>query len=116
MKYLVKLLIFCGLLIGSVGCANSNAANKVASNHLKVATTVSPITNIIYNIGGSQIDLTGIIPEGTDSHTFEPAPSDAKTLSQADVIFVNGCIWKIQRSNSLRQTSNRAPKLSSSVH
>ena len=55
-----------------------------------MVSTVSPITNIIYNIGGDRINLTGIIPEGSDSHTFAPAPSDAKILAQADAIFVNG--------------------------
>lgn len=61
-----------------------------AGTKLNVATTVSPITNIIYNIGGDRINLTGIVPEGTNSHTFEPAPSDAQALAQADLIFVNG--------------------------
>ncbi len=51
---------------------------------------MSPITNIIYNIGGSRIELTGIVPEGTDSHTFEPAPSSAQLFATADVVFVNG--------------------------
>jgi ABC-type Zn uptake system ZnuABC Zn-binding protein ZnuA len=31
-----------------------------------------------------------MIPEGVDSHTFEPTPDTAKTLSNADVIFLNG--------------------------
>ncbi len=57
---------------------------------LYVVTTVAPLTNIVYNVGGDRIDLHGIIPEGTDSHTFEPAPSDAKVLSRADIIFFNG--------------------------
>ena len=70
------------------GC--NAAAPVTSSGKLTVASTVSPITNIIYNIGGDRINLTGIIPGGTDSHTFEPAPSDAKILAQADVIFVNG--------------------------
>jgi ABC-type Zn uptake system ZnuABC Zn-binding protein ZnuA len=52
--------------------------------------TVSPITNIVQNVGGTRIDLTGIVPEGTNSHTFEPAPSDAVALSDADVVFMNG--------------------------
>jgi manganese/iron transport system substrate-binding protein len=30
------------------------------------------------------------VPDGTNSHTFEPAPSDAVLLSKADVVFVNG--------------------------
>jgi ABC-type Zn uptake system ZnuABC Zn-binding protein ZnuA len=71
--------------------AACTASTPIASNgKLTVVSTVSPITNIIYNIGGDRINLTGIIPEGSDSHTFEPAPSDAKILAQADVIFVNG--------------------------
>lgn len=57
---------------------------------LRVVTTVSPITNIVYTIGGARISLYGLIPEGADSHTFEPRPSAAETLSQADIVFLNG--------------------------
>lgn len=57
---------------------------------LRVVTTVSPITSIVQNVGGDHISLTGIVPEGTNSHTFEPAPSDARKLADADLIIVNG--------------------------
>lgn len=57
---------------------------------ITVVTTVAPITNIVRNIGGKYIDVTGIVPDGTDSHTFEPVPSDAKILAAADIIIVNG--------------------------
>lgn len=60
------------------------------NSKLNVVTTVAPISSIARNIGGTRIDLYGIVPDGTNSHTFEPAPSDARILSQADVIFVNG--------------------------
>ncbi len=60
------------------------------ANRLQVVSTVSPITNIVFNVGGEQIDLVGVIPEGVDSHTFEPRPSDAVRLSTADLIFLNG--------------------------
>ena len=66
------------------------AATPTGAVKLKVVTTVSPITNIIYNVAGDKIDLTGIIPEGSDSHTFEPAPSTAALFANADVVFVNG--------------------------
>ena len=32
----------------------------------------------------------GLIPEGVDSHTFEPTPDTARTLAEADLIFLNG--------------------------
>ncbi|MFM7719395.1 MAG: metal ABC transporter substrate-binding protein [Actinomycetota bacterium] len=56
----------------------------------QVVTTVSPITNIVQNIGGNEVRITGIVPEGTNSHTFEPAPSDARVLADADLVFLNG--------------------------
>ena len=57
---------------------------------LKVATTVAPITSIAANIGGERVDVEGIVPEGTNSHTFEPAPQVAELLSTADIILING--------------------------
>lgn len=57
---------------------------------LNVAATVAPISSIARNVGGDRIDLRGIVPDGTNSHTFEPAPSDARLLAAADIIFVNG--------------------------
>ncbi len=57
---------------------------------LDVVSTVSPITSIVENIGGDRIGLRGIVPEGVNSHTFEPAPSLAAALSRADMVFLNG--------------------------
>jgi manganese/iron transport system substrate-binding protein len=61
-----------------------------AEEKLNIITTVAPITSIVENVGGDKIKLTGIIPEGIDSHTFEPIPSDAKLLSRADLLIING--------------------------
>ena len=57
---------------------------------IKVVATVSPITSLAENIGGSRIELEGIVPEGTNSHTYEPAPSVAVVLSSADLFIANG--------------------------
>jgi manganese/iron transport system substrate-binding protein len=77
------------------GCAAPAApaapsGNGAESPILRIVTTVSPITNIAYNIAGDRAQITGIVPEGVNSHTFEPAPSDAKTMAEADLIFING--------------------------
>lgn len=57
---------------------------------LDVATTVAPISSLARNVGGDRIRLRGIVPDATNSHTFEPAPSDARILANADLIIVNG--------------------------
>ena len=57
---------------------------------LNVATTVAPLTSILLQIGGNRIDIHGIIPDGVNSHTYEPKPSDARVLSRADIFIMNG--------------------------
>jgi len=78
------------LILGLVATACGGAASSADDGLIDVVTTVSPITNIVQNIGGDRVRITGIVPEGTNSHTFEPAPSDAAVLEEADVVFTNG--------------------------
>ncbi len=74
-------------LLAGPACSTSSAEGGAA---IDVVTTVSPITNIAENVGGDLVDITGIVPEGTNSHEFEPAPSDARVMAEAEVVFVNG--------------------------
>jgi ABC-type Zn uptake system ZnuABC Zn-binding protein ZnuA len=57
---------------------------------LKVVTTVAPHADLVREIAGERVDLVQMIPDGTDSHTFEPRPSDARVLQDADLIILNG--------------------------
>ena len=78
--------VACGGGDGETGGGDSEADGGA----LRVVTTVSPITSLVENIGGTRIRLRGIVPEGTNSHTFEPAPSVARVISEADLIVLNG--------------------------
>ena len=92
------IVVLTVLLVAAVGCSGPTAASSnqapqpeaPETRKLRVASTVSPITSLVENIGGDRIVLTGIVPEGTNSHTFEPAPSVAATLAEADLIVANG--------------------------
>jgi ABC-type Zn uptake system ZnuABC Zn-binding protein ZnuA len=75
---------------GGAGDGNGDEAPPAPGGRLQVVTTVAPITSIVASVVGEHADITGVVPEGTNSHTFEPAPSVAEVLSKADVIFVNG--------------------------
>jgi manganese/iron transport system substrate-binding protein len=55
-----------------------------------VESTVAPITDIVRQVVGDRVKLAGLIPEGVDSHTFEPSPKTVKSLAEADVLFVDG--------------------------
>ena len=85
-------------------CGAGASASRTAGT-LTVAASVAPIANIVENVVGVRDRVVGLIPEGVDSHTFEPSPETARTLAGADVIFLNGLhledpTLKLARSNS----------------
>lgn len=81
------LVVVAVLLAGACG---DDAADGERTTQLRIATTVAPITSIVSSVVGDRADVTGIVPEGTNSHTFEPEPSAAELLSTADVVYMNG--------------------------
>jgi len=88
-----KLVVSLVVVLGLAGVACGEAPTRTvagAGSRLKIITTVSPITSITSTVVGDLADVQGLIPEGADSHTFEPPPSAAKVLSQSDVVFMNG--------------------------
>ena len=63
----------------------------VSGRSIRIVSTVAPITNLVGLIAGDIGPVVkGVVPEGINSHTFEPPPSAAAILEQADIIFVNG--------------------------
>jgi ABC-type Zn uptake system ZnuABC Zn-binding protein ZnuA len=83
-------LVVGSLLVLPLLAAACGGAGASDDGRLQVVTTVAPITSIAASIGGDRVRIAALIPEGADSHTFEPKPSDAELLSSADVVYVNG--------------------------
>lgn len=91
--WLIASLVFALTLVALTSCADGNSEDETAGEAqgmLKVVSTVSPITSLVENVGGTRIRLEGIVPEGVNSHTFEPAPSVATLIADADLIVLNG--------------------------
>ena len=87
------------------GCPMRSA---VTDGPLTVATTVAPITSIVANIAaGTPTIIRGIVPEGTNSHTYEPPPSVAATLEDADIVFINGLVLE-EPTKELAQANARS--------
>ncbi len=78
------------LVIAVGGAACGGGGEEALGGKIKVVTSVSPITSIVENIACDRADVVGVIPEGEDSHTYEPPVSVAQQLAKADLIILNG--------------------------
>jgi len=78
------------LALTACSSGGSPGSSSEESERLRIVSTVAPLTSIIANVAGDKATITGIVPEGTNSHTFQPAPKVAVVMERADIVFVNG--------------------------
>ncbi|MEO5608624.1 MAG: metal ABC transporter substrate-binding protein [Ornithinibacter sp.] len=111
---LVTIVLAAG---AGAACAGSDAegagggGGDAGGERLAVVTTVAPITSIAANIGGDKVSITGLVPEGTNSHTFEPPPSASVALSKADIVFINGLQLEEPTKELAEKTANAGAEL-----
>jgi ABC-type Zn uptake system ZnuABC Zn-binding protein ZnuA len=77
------------VIVGGAACGAPAGASS-RSGRPTVDATVAPIADIVRNVVGRHADVVGLIPEGVDSHTFEPSPATVRHLASADVLFMDG--------------------------
>lgn len=78
-----------GALGISIGFANQNRVTD-DRGRIAIASTVGMVTDVVRNIGGDLVAVTGLMGPGIDPHTYKPRASDITTLGDADIIFYGG--------------------------
>lgn len=59
-----------------------------------VVATASIFADMAQNIAGDEIRIESVVPIGGDPHTYEPTPSDAQLIANADLILKNGLTFE----------------------
>ena len=66
----------------------SNAAMAEAT--VKAVASFSILGDFVQRVGGDRVEVTTIVSADGDAHIYEPKPDDAKAVSAANIMFVNG--------------------------
>jgi manganese/zinc/iron transport system substrate-binding protein len=61
------------------------------------------ITDVVENVGGVRVEVTGLMGSGVDPHLYKASERDVTRLGQADVIFYNGLHLEAQMSRVLER-------------
>jgi len=85
----VHVAMFTTLIALSFGCGEQQAAQSKSTKPL-VFTTLSPIGNIIEQIGGDNVEVRCLINSSQDPHLFEPSPRQVVSLGKARAYFTTG--------------------------
>jgi zinc/manganese transport system substrate-binding protein len=84
MRVLAALVLSCGLAAG-----NGRAADP-GTSPLRVVTLTTVLTEIAREVGGDEVEVTGLVQPGVDPHTFNPSPADIRLVVDADLVLASG--------------------------
>ncbi|HVI51109.1 MAG TPA: zinc ABC transporter substrate-binding protein [Candidatus Sulfotelmatobacter sp.] len=57
---------------------------------LPVVASFSILGDLVSQVGGADVAVTTLVGPGSDTHVYQPVPSDAQTLAASKLVFVNG--------------------------
>ncbi|WP_147820248.1 metal ABC transporter solute-binding protein, Zn/Mn family [Salidesulfovibrio onnuriiensis] len=79
---MIRLLITALLAIALTAAP---AAAKVTA-----VVGIMPVKYFVEQIGGQDVEVTALVEAGADPHTYEPKPSQMRTIAKADALFAIG--------------------------
>lgn len=82
--------VLLGLWLNACGSADTNSANSGTDAKPNVVSTSTVIADWTEQVGGDEIQMTGILQPGADPHVYEPVPKDSIAFEEADLILYNG--------------------------
>ena len=84
-------LALAALMAATAACSSNGTTAALAPGaRLNVVATTVQITALTREVGGTDIDLRGLIPAGADAHEFEPIASDLTAIESANLILRHG--------------------------
>jgi ABC-type Zn uptake system ZnuABC Zn-binding protein ZnuA len=79
------------LAVASIVAASAACTRTVdTGGKLTVVTTTTVFADMVSNVGGDLVRVTSLVGKNADVHTFEPRPSDLRSVADARLLIMNG--------------------------
>ncbi len=83
LKKITSSLAFMPLMAAFTVCLTASLSlYTVCHAALPIGVSIPPQKNLVERIGGEHVDVTVLLPAGSDPHTFEPKPSQLRDMSK----------------------------------
>jgi zinc/manganese transport system substrate-binding protein len=105
---MLKRLVFAVLL---AALATPALAQDKAPEKLKVVATFSILADLVKNVGGDRVAVSALVGPNGDAHVYQPTPSDAKTVADAKLVFVNGLGFEGWLNRLVKASGTKAPTI-----
>jgi zinc/manganese transport system substrate-binding protein len=95
------------LLLAGASALRTEAA--LAQQRLLAVATFSILGDFVKNVGNDRVESATLVGSNGDAHVYEPTPADARRLSAAKVVFVNGLGLEGWMTRLITASGSKAP-------
>ena len=74
---------------------------------ISVVASFSIIGDLVQQVGGDHVGITMIVGPEEDAHVYQPSPADARKITQAEIIFINGLGFEGWLSRLINATKSK---------
>ncbi|MBI5755406.1 MAG: zinc ABC transporter substrate-binding protein [Nitrospirae bacterium] len=100
--------IYRGLLIIIVALSlNSITTDALASQKIKVVTTLTLLEDFVRNVGGERVEVQSLLSGLESEHTYTPKPSDIAAVREARVLVEVGLGLEVWVESLIKNASNK---------
>jgi manganese/zinc/iron transport system substrate-binding protein len=78
------------LSVAFLAACDKSGTSSSGGSKPKIVATTTMIGDLVHQIGGDKVELTVLMPPGTDPHTYKPTTKDLADISRATLVFYNG--------------------------
>lgn len=90
LKLSAVLLATSFALAGCTGGKTANTTDKKDGDKIKVYASFYPMYDFAKKIGGDKVEVTNLVPAGTEPHDWEPSAKDLAKISESDILVYSG--------------------------
>jgi ABC-type Zn uptake system ZnuABC Zn-binding protein ZnuA len=87
------LLVSAALILSSCNQSDAGGSGDLpssVSDALRVVVTTTVLADLVQQVGQENVSVHSLVPKGGEAHTFDPTPSDATTVADAQLLVMNG--------------------------
>ena len=109
MRKIFKLLTVMMISLFIVACGEKKEEAKTSNeiSKIKVTTTLNYYQNLIEEIGGDKVEVTGLMKEGEDPHLYVATAGDVEKLQNADLVVYGGLHLEGKMTDIFANLSNK---------
>lgn len=107
-RYSILLLAVSVIFSLMLTACQPDPAQQADPAKLQVAVSFNAMKEFVQAVGQDKVQVTTLIPDGTEPHEFQPTPREIKALHHAKVLVCNGMGMEPWQDDAVKAADNKS--------